>query len=324
MTEIVNNSPEMIRTHNLTKHFGDLVAVDSLSLSIKAGEIFGLLGPNGAGKTTTIRLLSTLIGPTSGEAEVAGFRIGKDDGRIRKNVGILTESPGMYEQLSAERNLGFFAKLYEVEQIDQQIERYLTMLGLWDRRQEAVGTFSKGMRQKLAIARALLHEPKVLYLDEPTSGLDPEAALLVREFIAGLKHAGRAIIICTHNLAEADRLCDRIAILKSRVLALDTPAELRRQLYGRAVIFHLRQAEQRFAQAIEAKDYVQSAQVVKNRLEVTLDDPETHNPAIVRSLVELGAEIQFVGELQHSLEDVYLRLMRDEADQAQRDCRSGE
>ena len=324
MPEVINNSPVMIRTHNLTKHFGDLVAVDSLSLSIRAGEVFGLLGPNGAGKTTTIRLLSTLIGPTSGEAEVAGFQVGQDDVRIRKNVGILTESPGMYEQLSAERNLGFFARLYEVEQIDKQIERYLTMLGLWDRRQEAVGTFSKGMRQKLAVARALLHEPKVLYLDEPTSGLDPEAALLVREFIAGLKHEGRAIIICTHNLAEADRLCDRIAILKSRVLALDTPAALRRQLYGRAVIFHLRQAEQRFAQAIEAKDYVQSAQAMENKLAVTLDDPETHNPAIVRSLVELGAEIQFVGELQHSLEDVYLRLMRNESDQARKLNHSGE
>ncbi len=321
MTEIVNSSPEMIRTHNLTKHFGDLVAVDNLSLSIKAGEVFGLLGPNGAGKTTTIRMLSSLIGPTSGEAEVAGLRIGRDDQRIRKNVGILTESPGMYEQLSAERNLSFFARLYEVEQIDQQIERYLTMLGLWDRRQEAVGTFSKGMLQKLAIARALLHEPKVLLLDEPTSGLDPEAALLVREFIASLKHEGRAIVICTHNLAEADRLCDRIAVLKSHVLALDTPAALRRQLYGRTVVFHLRRAEQRFAQAIEEKDYVKSAQVVETKLMVTLDDPETYNPAIVRSLVELGAEIQFVGELQHTLEDVYLQLMHNESGQAQKGIR---
>jgi ABC-2 type transport system ATP-binding protein len=318
MPEIVNNPSEMIRTHKLTKHFGDLVAVDSLSLSIKAGEVFGLLGPNGAGKTTTIRILSSLIGPTSGEAEVAGFHIGKDDRHIRKNVGILTESPGMYEQLSAERNLGFFAKLYEVEQIDKQIERYLTMLGLWERRQEAVGTFSKGMLQKLAMARALLHEPKVLFLDEPTSGLDPEATLLVREFIASLKHEGRTIVICTHNLAEADRLCDRIAVLKSHVLALDTPAALRRQLYGRTVVFHLQQAEQRFAQAIEEKDYVQSAQVVENKLMVTLDDPETHNPAIIRSLVKLGAEIQFVGELQHTLEDVYLQLMRNKSDQARK------
>ena len=323
MIEVVNNSPEMIRTHNLTKQFGDLVAVDGLSLSIGAGEVFGLLGPNGAGKTTTIRMLSSLIGPTSGEADVAGFRIGRDDRLIRKNVGILTESPGMYEQLSAERNLAFFARLYEVEHIDRQIERYLTMLGLWDRRQEAVGAFSRGMRQKLAIARALLHEPKVLYLDEPTSSLDPEASLLVREFIAGLKHEGRTIVICTHNLAEADQLCDRVAVLKSRVLALDTPSELRRQLYGRTVVFRLRQAEQRFAQAMEKKDYVRSAQVMGDKLEVTLDDPEAHNPALVRSLVELGADIQFVGELQHSLEDVYLQLMRNESDRVQKGVDNG-
>jgi ABC-2 type transport system ATP-binding protein len=301
----------MIRTRGLSKHFGNLVAVDNLSLSIEAGEVFGLLGPNGAGKTTTIRMLSSLIGPTSGEAEVAGFRVGEDDRHIRKNVGILTESPGMYEQLSAERNLRFFATLYEVEGIDRQISQYLTMLGLWERRQEPVGTFSRGMRQRLAIARALLHEPRVLYLDEPTSGLDPEAALLVREFVASLKHQGRTIVICTHNLAEADRLCDRIAVLKSRMLALDTPAELRRQLYGRTVIFSLRNVEPRFAQAIRDQHSVQSARVVENDLQVTLDDPEVHNPAIVRTLVDLGAEIQFVRELQHSLEDVYLRLMRD-------------
>ena len=209
------NPSEMIILQDLTKAFSKVLAVDRLSLSIHHGEIFGLLGPNGAGKTTTIRMLSALISPTDGTAWVAGAQIGKQDQEIRRNVGILTESPGLYDQLSAERNLSFYATMYEVDDIEGQIERYLTMLGLWERRHEPVGTFSKGMRQKLAIARALLHEPKVLFLDEPTSGLDPEAARLVREFIANLKEEGRTIVMCTHNLDEADRLCDRIAVFRS-------------------------------------------------------------------------------------------------------------
>lgn len=301
----------MINTQNLTKVFGDNTAVDGLSLSIPAGEVFGLLGPNGAGKTTTIRMLSALIGPTSGEASVAGFNIGEDDYEIRKNVGILTESPGMYDRLSAERNLGFFAKLYEVEDIPGQTEKYLRMLGLWDRRNEEVGTFSKGMRQKLAIARALLHEPKVLFLDEPTSGLDPEASRLVREFITDLREEGRTLLICTHNLDEADRLCDRIAVFDSTLLALDTPANLRKQLFGRTVVFHLVNGEEKYAKAIESKDFVQSAKMIDNKMVVTLDDPEAFNPEIIRILVDNGADIRFVGELRRSLEEVYLHLVQN-------------
>lgn len=302
----------MIETQNLSKSFGDTLAVDRLTLSIPQGEVFGLLGPNGAGKTTTIRLLSALIGPTGGQAAVAGFEVGRQDQEIRKNVGILTESPGLYDRLSAERNLDFFATLYEVEDIPIQVEKYLRMLGLWERRHEEVGTFSKGMRQKLAIARALLHEPKVLFLDEPTSGLDPEAARMVREFIGDLRQEGRTILICTHNLDEADRLCDRIAIFRQSLLALDTPANLRRQLFGRTVVFHLVEAGDKFVQSAQALPTVQSAQVIDNKLLVTLEDPETHNPALVRALVEAGAEIQFVGELRRSLEDVYLRLVNSD------------
>ncbi len=299
----------MIQTQNLTKTFGENTAVDRLSVSIPAGEVFGLLGPNGAGKTTTIRMLAALIGATSGEARVAGFQVGKEDHAVRKNVGILTESPGLYDRLSAERNLSFFAKLYEVEDIPTQVERYLRMLGLWERRHEEVGTFSKGMRQKLAIARALLHEPRVLYLDEPTSGLDPEASRIVREFITELRHEGRTIIICTHNLDEADRLCDRVAVFKSRLLALDTPTNLRRQLFGRMVVFHLVEGQPRFAAAIEQVDFVQKTELVDNKLVVTLSDPEEQNPALVRILVENGAQIRFVGELRRSLEDVYMHLI---------------
>ena len=299
----------MIQTTDLTKRFGDILAVDRLTLSVDAGEVFGFLGPNGAGKTTTIRLLTALIAPTSGHAKVAGCKVGREDGKVRRRVGILTESPGLYDRLSAERNLDFFARLYEVDDVDGQVERYLRMLGLWDRRHEEAGTFSKGMRQKLAIARALLHEPQVLFLDEPTSSLDPEAARLVREFIGGLKREGRTIFICTHNLDEADRLCDRIAIINTRLLALDKPSALRRQLYERTVVFHLRQAEPRFTRVMEALSYVRSVRVMDNKIMVALDDPEKHNPTIIRTLVEAGADIQFVGELRRTLEDVYLRLV---------------
>src|SRR3990172_8213797 len=198
----------MIETQELTRRFEATLAVDRLTLQVHDGEIFGFLGPNGAGKTTTLRMLSALIAPTTGTARVAGYTLGAQDQEIRRRVGILTESPGLYDRLSAAYNLEFFAGLYEVEDVPGQVERYLRLLGLLDRRHEPAGTFSKGMRQKLAIARALLHEPRVLFLDEPTSGLDPEAAHLVREFIADLKGKGRTIFLCTHNLDEADRLCD--------------------------------------------------------------------------------------------------------------------
>jgi ABC-2 type transport system ATP-binding protein len=294
----------------LSKNFDAIQAVDKLSLEIRTGEIFGLLGPNGAGKTTTIRMLSALIAPTSGTAWVAGYQIGNQDQEIRQNVGILTETPGMYDQLSAERNLTFFGEMYEVADILSQVERYLRMLGLWERRFEPVGTFSKGMRQKLAIARALLHEPKILFLDEPTSGLDPEAARLVRQFIAELREEGRTIVLCTHNLDEADRLCDRIAVFKGTLLALDTPTALRRKLFGRTVVFHLTEMQSNFVQAVKQFDYVGSAETVGNRLVVGLDDPEAHNPELVRTLVETGADIQFVGEVRQRLEDVYLKLVK--------------
>ncbi|MBL6966544.1 MAG: ABC transporter ATP-binding protein [Anaerolineales bacterium] len=298
-----------IFVENLSKSFDRVLAVDRLSFEVQAGEIFGFLGPNGAGKTTTVRMLGALIAPTSGKAWVNGFRVGRQDQAIRRSVGILTEAPGLYEQLSAERNLMFYAQMYAVADRAGQVERYLRMLGLWERRHEPVGGFSKGMRQKLAIARALLHEPKVLFLDEPTSGLDPQAARTMRQFIADLKSDGRTIVLCTHNLDEADRLCDRVAVLRSKLLALDAPAALREKLFGRTVVFHLRQAEARFAALAAGFDFVRSAEVVENKLVIGLDDPETHNPVLVHALTAAGAEIQFVGELRRRLEDVYLQLV---------------
>jgi len=301
----------MIHVENLTKRFNQTLAVDSLSLDVAEGEVFGFLGPNGAGKTTTVRMLTSLIGPTSGTATVGGFVLGKQDTNIRRTVGVLTETPGMYDNLSAEYNLRIFAELYEVEDVPGQIEKYLKMLGLWERRFDAAGTFSKGMKQKLAIARALLHEPPILFLDEPTAGLDPEGAHLVREFVAELKKEGRTIFLCTHNLDEADHLCDRVGVFKTRLLVVDTPTRLRASVFGRKVIFHLRTADEVIAENVRKLPFVREVKVVENKLVVTLDEPEARNPEVVRSLVKAGADIQFVGELRHSLEDVYLQLVKD-------------
>ena len=303
----------MIHTENLTKSFGDQVAVDRLSLDIADGEVFGFLGPNGAGKTTTIRMLTCLIAPTSGSARVLNYEVGRDDQQIRRNVGILTETPGMYDRLTAYRNLSIFARLYEVEKVDYQVEKYLKLLGLWERRDDPVGEFSKGMRQKLAIGRALLHEPQVLFLDEPTSALDPEASRLVHDFIGELKGRGRTIFLCTHNMDEADRLCDRVAVFKTHLRVLDTPSRLRQQVYGRQVAFHLGGPAEVFLPQVTSLPFVKSAEVKDAKLIVTLDDPARHNPDIVRALVGAGADIQFVGELRYSLEDVYLQLMKDDA-----------
>jgi ABC-2 type transport system ATP-binding protein len=300
----------VIVTDNLTKKFNTTVAVDRLSLEVKEGEVFGFLGPNGAGKTTTIRLLSSLIAPTSGSAVVNGFTVGKEDIKIRRSVGVLTETPGMYDNLSADYNMRIYASLYEVKDSKRQVEKYLKMLGLWERRFDEAGTFSKGMKQKLAIARALLHEPRILFLDEPTAALDPEAAHLVRDFIAELRKEGRTIFLCTHNLDEADRLCDRIAVFKTHLLIVDTPTRLRSLFFGRKVVFHLRVTSDLYSESIRSLLFVREVKVVDNKLLVTLDDPETNNPEIIRTLVNAGAEIQFVGELRHSLEDVYLQLVR--------------
>lgn len=301
----------MIKTENLTKKFSGITAVDRLTLEIAEGEVFGFLGPNGAGKTTTVRMLTSLIAPTQGSALVLGYKVGQDDQQIRRNVGILTETPGLYDRLSAWQNLTIYARLYEVKDVNVQVEKYLHMMGLWDRRLDPAGTFSKGMRQKLAIARTLLHEPRALFLDEPTSGLDPEAAKLVRDAIEELKGKGRTIFLCTHNLDEADRLCDRVGVFKSQLRVVDTPAGLRKQLYGRQVVFHLAETAESYLPHLSNLPFLKKVQALENKLVMALEEPEKHNPDLIRLLVNAGANIQFVGELRHSLEDVYLQLIKE-------------
>jgi len=307
------NSYGMIKTEGLTRIFGELVAVDHLDLEVAEGEVFGFLGPNGAGKTTTVRMLAALIAPSAGRATVAGYRLGQDNQKIRQVVGVLPETPGLYGRLSAYRNLEFFARLYGVRRPARQIERYLRMLGLWERRSEPVGRFSKGMCQKVAIARALLHEPKVLFLDEPTAGLDPEAAKLVRDFIAELaEEHRRTIFLCTHNLAEAERLCDRIGLIKQKLVAVGTPEELKDELYGRRTVVHLRELPPELELAVRELPFVKGLEADGNRLIVSLRDPEEDNPRLIKRLVELGGEVLWVRELEHTLEEVYLELIHEE------------
>jgi ABC-2 type transport system ATP-binding protein len=305
----------MIRTEGLSKTFdgdkrtGKVLAVDNLSLDIKQGEVFGFLGPNGAGKTTTVRLLSALIAPTAGRAWVNNLQVGQADTAIRGSIGILTEQPGMYDRLSAEKNLSIYARLYGVRDVPGQVEKYLRLLGLWERRHDPAGSFSKGMKQKLAIARAILHEPATLFLDEPTAGLDPEAAKLVRDFIEDLKTEGRTIFLCTHNLDEADRLCDRVGVFKQRLLTVDSPSRMRKAVFGRTVEFRLKRVEPAMADRVRALTGVKDVAVEDSRLILALDEPETVNPIVVKALVEAGAEVQFVSEVRHSLEDVYLSVI---------------
>jgi ABC-2 type transport system ATP-binding protein len=302
----------VLRTDKLTKRFGALTAVDRIDLDVREGEVFGFLGPNGAGKTTTLRLLCALIAPTSGTAEVAGFRLGRDDGQIRAAVGILTEQPGLYERQSAWDNLVFFATLYGLDRATAhaQSERFLRLMGLWDRRSEAVVTFSRGMKQKMAIARAALHEPRILFLDEPTTGLDPDAAKTVREFIVALRGEGRTVFLCTHNLDEADRLCDRIAFFRHQVIRIDTPDQLRAELYGRATEFRLLPKPRAEDLArVRAVPGVRDARLENGSIVVEAADPMTTNPLLVRALVEGGAEVAFVTERKAHLEDVYLRIV---------------
>jgi ABC-2 type transport system ATP-binding protein len=300
-----------IETENLSRNFGTFTAVDRLTLAIPSGKVFGFLGPNGAGKTTTVRMLTALIKPSAGTARVLGYTLGQDDQQIRRSVGMLTETPGMYEKLSAFQNLIFFGRLYDLSraETERQAERYLRMLGLWERRDDKVGHFSKGMRQKLAIVRALLHEPKLVFLDEPTVGLDPEAARTVRDWIKELRSEGRTIFLTTHNLPEADELCDLLAIFRGRLLHLDTPTNLRAQLANQATLVRVIGEPQAWQATVQALPFVRDVAVTSDTLAVSLDDPERNNPTLIATLVAAGAQLRYVEPRITTLEEVYLKLI---------------
>ena len=301
-----------IETHDLTKVFGKSVAVDSLSLSVQSGEVLGFLGPNGAGKTTTIRMLAGMIAPTGGSASVAGIRTDREPERVHGYIGLLTETPGLYERFSARHNLEFFARFYPGIDARSQTEKYLRLMGLWERRADRAGTFSKGMKQRLALARALLHEPKVLFLDEPTAGLDPEAAQEIRLLVRRLSSEGRTVFLSTHNLAEAEMLCHRVAVIHTRLLALDTPERLRQRFFQRQVVVTLAAVEPGLSATVQALSFVRAVHKEGNSLIVDLADPDRYRPELVRAIVEGGGGVIGVTEKQYPLEEVYLKLMHEE------------
>ncbi len=303
----------MIIVDALRKDFRALTAVHDMSFTVGDGEIFGLLGPNGAGKTTTVRMLAGLIAPTAGGATVNGHSLGEGSQRIRAITGILTESPGLHEKLTARQNLAYYGRLYGLRgsPLRAAVERYLSVVEMLEHADRRVATFSKGMRQKIAIARALLHEPEVIYLDEPTSGLDPSAAKTVRDFVDTLRSLGRSIVICTHNLDEAERLCDRIGIMRGTLLRVDTPAGLRR--HGRAATVRVElngaRGPESFVDLMAGLPFVTGAQVQSEALLIELTDPAHETPDLINSLVGAGARITSVREESATLEEVYLQLV---------------
>ena len=303
----------MIETENLTKKFGDLTAVDSVTLSVSEGEVFGFLGPNGAGKTTTVRMLCCLISKTSGVARIGEYEVGNnaDSLKIRKMIGFVPDNVGLYESLSAYDNLDFYGKLYDCNetQSKENIERFLKMLGLWEKRDVSAGTFSKGMKQKLAIARSLIHDPKVLFMDEPTANLDPESSKTVRDFILKLKKEKKTIFLNTHNLDEAQKICDRIAILNTKLMALGTPQELERSVSGRKTVIQLEQASDLIMTALK-KVTARNIAVDGNKLTIDVVDPEKENVAIVDAIFRAGGHVQSATVVGSTLEDAYLNLVR--------------
>ena len=310
--------PAALSAHGLGKEFGDRVAFQDVSFEIGYGEVFGFLGPNGAGKTTTVRTLGALLEPTTGSATVAGFPLTPENGvEIRRKISIMPESPGLYQRLSVAENLECFADLYEVPNPKDRIDRALQAVNLADRARDACGALSKGLRQRVALARALLSDPEVLFLDEPTSGLDPVAARDVHELIDTLRRRGVTIFLTTHRLEEAERLCDRVAILNTRLRTIGRPDELRDQLFAKTLTVRtlapLPEPSGVFAglPAVDGWHQDGTAAYV-----LAVSDPAVAAPAVTRALVAADADVLSINESRHSLEDVYLELIaeNEEAD----------
>jgi ABC-2 type transport system ATP-binding protein len=315
-----NSDAAALSVQNLSKRFGERVAFQDVSFEIDHGEVFGFLGPNGAGKTTTVRTLGTLIAPTEGSATVAGIPLTPANGvEIRRRIAIMPESPGLYLRLSVIENLECFADLYGVPDSHDRIAGALRAVNLSDRARDACGALSKGLRQRVALARALLSDPDVLFLDEPTTGLDPVATRDVHELIAALGRSGVTIFLTTHRLEEAERLCDRVAILNTTLRTIGRPDELRDQLFAKTLTVRtlapLAEPDGVFAglPAVDGWRRDGPATYV-----LTVSDSAVAAPAVTRALVAAGADVQSIGESRHSLEDVYLELIGDDVEAGRR------
>jgi ABC-2 type transport system ATP-binding protein len=304
---------DIIRTKGLTKQFGDFVAVDGVTLTVPEGQVLALLGPNGAGKTTTVRMLASILKPTSGWATIANYDVVKDARTVRRIVGLLTEFPGLYLRMRALEYLDFFGQLQGLspQQIQQRSEELLIRFKMWEARDLRLGEYSKGMRQKLALIRAMLHDPQVLFLDEPTSAMDPHSAKLVRDCILDLRRERHTIILCTHNLAEAELLADRVAIIRrGQIVALGTLAELRARLLGDPVL------ELRLAQPLDGllpliTDLINIEEQGETWLRYRTAQPELINPILIQRLAQEGTEVITLSEVPRSLEDVYLKIVEE-------------
>lgn len=299
----------------LSKRFGERVAFEDVSFEVGHGEVFGLLGPNGAGKTTTVRTLGTLIAPSSGSAVVAGIPLSPRNGpAIRSRISIMPESPGLYLRLTVAENLECFAGLYELDDVRGRIDRALSAVNLRDRAGDPCGSLSKGLRQRVALARAVLSDPAVLFLDEPTSGLDPVATREVHGLIASLRDRGVTIVLTTHRLEEAERLCDRVAILNTTLRSIGRPAELRQQLYARSLDLRLGEPLADPQAVFGAVPDVEGWEQAGSGYTLTVTDPDRAAPALARALVGAGADILSLAESHHSLEDVYLELIDEDVE----------
>jgi ABC-2 type transport system ATP-binding protein len=303
-------SAEIVRATNLSRTFGARIAVRDLSLSLRAGEIVVLLGPNGAGKTTTLRMLAGLIPPTAGEIVIHGIQlIAASSDTLRSHIGLLTESPGLWDRLTVRLNLLTYARLHNLVRPHDAVARALSMVGLSERARESAGVLSKGLRQRLAVARALMHEPSIVLLDEPTAGLDPASARHVRDLILELKRQGRALLVSTHNLAEAEEIADRIAVLNTSLLAIDTPAALTRLFKEVRLEIEVEGEGARWVGDVQPP-LVESVTAAGSRITATLSGEEK-TPDLVAHLVYAGARIRRIAPAERTLEEVYLSLVGD-------------
>jgi ABC-2 type transport system ATP-binding protein len=310
------SGPDVLVVQRLTKRFGERLAVDDLSFSVTAGEVFGFLGPNGAGKTTTVRMLATLIAPSSGSAVVAGIEVTPESGlAIRQRIAVMPESPGLYLRLTVAENLEFFAGLYGIDNPKERIRRALESVNLAGRANDLCGSLSKGLRQRVGLARALLSDPAILFLDEPTSGLDPVASREVHQLIDNLRTQGVTVFLTTHRLDEAQQLCDRVAILNTKLRTIGTPQELRDSLFTKALVV-------RTAAPLQEPKRVFSVPGVESwrsdddtaRYTLSVSDARVAAPNVTRALVAAGADVLSLSEAQHSLEDVYLQLVDEDVE----------